>query len=156
MKRSLALAFAGMALAAPAQAVPLDSTFLVTRPSGLGPLTAGITNDSWTSGDVGVFDEVAGRRLQSADGRYIAFVSHADGLSAVDADTVSNVYVRDNQTNTTMLVSRATGLAGAGANGFSDQPSISADGQWVAFRSTATNLFDGDEGAPPPTSSSAT
>ena len=67
-------------------------------------------------------------------------------LSAVDVDTITNVYVRDNQTNTTILVSRANGLAGAGANGFSDQPSISADGDWVAFRSNASNLFDGDEG----------
>ena len=49
-----------------------------------------------------------------------------------------NVYVRDRQTNTTILVSRADGPAGAGANAGSIQPAISPDGRYVAFSSTAT------------------
>ena len=40
-------------------------------------------------------------------------------------------------------MSRADGPAGAGANGSSAEPSISADGRWVAFQSDATNLVLG-------------
>jgi Tol biopolymer transport system component len=83
----------------------------------------------------------------SADGRFVAFVSDADDLSADDDNTVTNVFVRDLQTGTTALVSRADGLAGAGANGSSDHPSISADGRFVAFDSTADNLSAEDNDA---------
>ena len=40
-------------------------------------------------------------------------------------------------------MSRADGPAGAGANGNSSEPSISANGRWVAFQSAATNLAPG-------------
>jgi Tol biopolymer transport system component len=79
----------------------------------------------------------------SADGRYVAFESLA-ALSPDDTDTVSDVYLRDLQANTTTLVSRATGAAGTDGNGGSQRPSISADGHTVAFHSTATNLDPAD------------
>ena len=70
-------------------------------------------------------------------------MSQADGLSADDDDRFTNVYVRDRALNITTLVSRADGPAGAGGNGSSEEPSISADGRWVAFQSAATNLVLG-------------
>ena len=70
-------------------------------------------------------------------------MSQADGLSADDDDRFTNVYVRDRTLNITTLVSRADGPAGAGGNGSSAEPSISADGRWVAFQSAATNLVLG-------------
>ena len=79
--------------------------------------------------------------------RYVAFVSDADGLSDADDDRVSNVFVRDRQLNLTILVSRADGPGGAGANGSSAEPSITADGRWVAFHSRATNLAAGASGS---------
>src|SRR5262245_50958704 len=51
----------------------------------------------------------------SADGRFVVFESNADNLSADDNDAFQNIFVRDVQTATTTLVSRATGPAGAGA-----------------------------------------
>jgi Tol biopolymer transport system component len=82
----------------------------------------------------------------SADGRFVAFVSVATNLSPDDSDGFTDVYVRDLQTNTTVLVSRAGGVSGAKANGDSDAPAISADGRFAAFSSNATNLSadDGD------------
>jgi hypothetical protein len=82
----------------------------------------------------------------SADGRFVVFDSAATNLSPDDSDGFTDVYVRDLQTNTTTLVSRAGGVSGAKGNGNSGAPAISADGRFVAFTSDATNLSpdDGD------------
>ncbi|WP_196279142.1 CBM96 family carbohydrate-binding protein [Catellatospora vulcania] len=80
----------------------------------------------------------------SANGRFVAFVSDADNLSDQDDNGQPNVFVRDLQTGETSYVSRADGAAGAAADGPSADPSISADGRHVAFRSTAANLSTQD------------
>ncbi len=79
----------------------------------------------------------------SADGRYIAFVSWAENLSAEDT-AFNDVFVRDLTAGTTTLVSRATGPTGAAGDGESTDPSISADGRHVAFVSQANNLVADD------------
>jgi Tol biopolymer transport system component len=81
----------------------------------------------------------------SADGRWVAFQSAATNLSASDADATTDVFVRDMQTETTVLVSRASiSAGGAAGDGNSTLPAISADGRYVAFGSTAGNLSDAD------------
>jgi Calx-beta domain-containing protein/VCBS repeat protein/WD40 repeat protein len=81
----------------------------------------------------------------SADGRFVAFSSLATNLDPADPTTANeNVFVRDLQTNTTTLVSRASGATGTTANGLSASPAISADGRFVAYRSNATNLDSAD------------
>ena len=78
----------------------------------------------------------------SANGRFVAFSSQASNLGpAVGTGRESNVYVFDRLTGRTTLIS--SGLGGAPANGNSTNPSISGDGQVVAFASTATNLVGG-------------
>jgi Tol biopolymer transport system component len=57
--------------------------------------------------------------------------------------------VRDLKTNRTVLASRAQGRHGAAANGDSSNPSISADGRYVAFESYASNLGPADNGTVP-------
>jgi Tol biopolymer transport system component len=84
----------------------------------------------------------------SADGRFVAFVSFASNLNP-DDDNDIDVFVRDVQTNTTTLVSRATGAGGAAGNGASHDPAISADGRFVAFWSFASNLHPDDGDATP-------
>ncbi len=77
----------------------------------------------------------------SADGRYVAFESDATNLDPDSDDAENDVFVRDLQAKTTTLVTRATGVSGPAATGGSaGQPSISADGRYVAFDSDATNL----------------
>ena len=83
----------------------------------------------------------------SADGRYVAFESTAANLSTEDTDPTNDVFVRDLQTNTTTYVSRASGGSGAGGDGHSFAPSISADGRYVAFASEANNLSGADDNA---------
>jgi pimeloyl-ACP methyl ester carboxylesterase len=78
----------------------------------------------------------------SADGRYVAFESNASNLVGEDTNGTSDIFVRDTQTNTTTRVSVAS--SGEQANLSSVDPSISADGRYVAFYSTASNLVSGD------------
>src|SRR4051812_17396177 len=80
----------------------------------------------------------------SASGRYVAFASNATNLTADPTAGSLHVFVRDLVANTTELVSRAAGPAGAPADEFSSHPSISADGRHVAFESQANNLSPDD------------
>jgi Tol biopolymer transport system component len=75
----------------------------------------------------------------SADGRYVAFVSSATNLVANDTNNATDIFLRDMQTGSTMLVSQDAGGVGEG-NGNSSAPQISADGRHVLFFSLATNL----------------
>lgn len=78
----------------------------------------------------------------SANGRYVAFTSQASNLVVGDSNNVNDVFVRDRATDATERVSVSN--TGAQANGLSVQPSISADGRYVAFLSRASNLVSGD------------
>jgi Tol biopolymer transport system component len=55
----------------------------------------------------------------------------------------TNIYVFDFQTGTYLLVSRSFNSTNA-ASGKSKSPSISPDGRFVAYRSTATNIVSGN------------
>ena len=81
----------------------------------------------------------------SYDGRYVALESGATNLVTVDANGQSDVFVHDRQTGVTTLVSVSS--AGVQANDISENASISADGRFVAFTSSATNLVSGDMNA---------
>ena len=78
----------------------------------------------------------------SADGRYVAFISSASNLVAGDTNAASDIFVRDTVAGTTTRVS--VDSSGSEANSGSDYPSLSADGRYVAFYSSATNLVAGD------------
>ena len=78
----------------------------------------------------------------SADGRYVAFRSDATNLVAGDTNANGDIFVRDRTAGTTTRVS--VGSAGVQGNSGSGQPSISADGRYVAFESDATNLVAND------------
>ena len=78
----------------------------------------------------------------SADGRYVAFRSFATNLVPGGTNGSEDVFVRDLRSGTTRRVSVAPG--GRQANGESFTPAISADGRYVAFDSSASNLVPGD------------
>jgi Tol biopolymer transport system component len=81
----------------------------------------------------------------SADGRFVAFTSFASNLARNDTNGASDVFLRDRQAGYTERVSVASD--GSEARGYSWQPSVSADGRYVAFYSTAANLAPGDRAA---------
>jgi Tol biopolymer transport system component len=78
----------------------------------------------------------------SADGRFVAFSSLAKNLVANDTNDWNDIFVHDRKTKKTKRVSVKSG--GGQSNGDSGNPSISANGRFVAFWSEATNLVAGD------------
>jgi hypothetical protein len=78
----------------------------------------------------------------SDDGRYVAFYGYSDELTPNDTNSTEDVYVRDRQTGVVTRVSVKSN--GAQANGYSYDPHISANGQFVVFVSYASNLVAGD------------
>jgi Tol biopolymer transport system component len=75
----------------------------------------------------------------SNDGNLVAFSSHASNLVTGDNNGVDDVFVRNINGGTTDLVSRTSaGAIATGGGSFS--PSISGNGNAVAFGSQATNL----------------
>lgn len=78
----------------------------------------------------------------SANGKRVVFASLASNLVARDSNGHDDVFVRYQTRKTTRLVS--VGRGHHRANGFSFSPAISADGAWIGFLSTASNLVAHD------------
>jgi TolB protein len=78
----------------------------------------------------------------SANGQVVAFASIADDLVAHDHNLRMDVFVRDLVHGQTRRVD--VGRLGGEANSGAEYPSISADGQVVAFESSSWNLVAGD------------
>jgi hypothetical protein len=78
----------------------------------------------------------------SGSGRYVAFMSAADNLALGDGTGFADVFLHDLKKGTTTLISKAP--SGAPGNNFSDYPSVSKKGRFVAFRSRASDLVVGD------------
>jgi Tol biopolymer transport system component len=83
----------------------------------------------------------------SANGRWIAFESAATNLVPHDTNGASDVFVFDRLLKTTVRASVSS--TGAQAKNRSGTPSISADGRYVAFESTADNLVPDDTNGEP-------
>lgn len=77
----------------------------------------------------------------SGDGRYVAFVSRASDLVQSDLDDKADVFVRDLVAGTTTRAS--IGQGGLEPTADSGRPSISANGRFVVFESSASNLVAG-------------
>jgi Tol biopolymer transport system component len=86
----------------------------------------------------------------SADGRYVAFESSASTLVPGDTNETIDVFVHDRVTGTTSRESIATdGTPTVGFYAASREPSLSADGRFVAFSSSSSAIVAGDtNGAP--------
>jgi Tol biopolymer transport system component len=107
-----------------------------TNPALLTTVRVSMASD----GTEGNLDAVPDTPGVSNDGRYIAFTSRAFNLIPNNFDTngFQDVFLRDNLNRSLVMVS--VSLGGGPANGASGQPSVSGDGRYVAFSSTATNL----------------
>ena len=75
----------------------------------------------------------------SEDGHFVAFQSYAGDLVPGDVNGFSDVFIREVSTNTTTLAS--VGVAESQGSKSSFSPTISADGQFIAFSSSAINLL---------------
>jgi hypothetical protein len=82
------------------------------------------------------------RRTEDSQGRLIAFQTPSANFGVLDTNDRIDIYVQDRHWGDFLLVS--TDSSGNQGNGDSTDPSISADGRYVAFRSASTNFFPGD------------
>lgn len=104
---------------------------------------AGATTTLLTPGLAGTGGNGASSAVvMSGDGRYLTFVSAATNLVTGDTNGAADVFVLDRQTSTLERVSLGTG--GVQANGACANPTLSDDGRYVAWDSTANNLMAGD------------
>jgi Tol biopolymer transport system component len=78
----------------------------------------------------------------SADGHWVGYSSQASDLTA-SATTGSQVFLFDARTGTNTLVSHRATSAAEGGLGTSAMPALNADGSYVAFVSSATDLVSG-------------
>ncbi|MBK5093504.1 MAG: PD40 domain-containing protein [Actinobacteria bacterium] len=78
----------------------------------------------------------------NASGRYVAFRSGSTDIMAGITPGRTHVYRKDVTTNAIQLCSNSA--AGTEADANSNLPSISGEGRFVAFQSSATNLVTGD------------
>jgi Tol biopolymer transport system component len=78
----------------------------------------------------------------SANGRFVAFYSDADDLVPNDTNGCGDIFVRDQISGANILVSVNTN-GNASGDGLSTDPSISSNGQYVVFTSSADNLVPG-------------
>jgi Tol biopolymer transport system component len=78
----------------------------------------------------------------STNGRYAVFQSDASDLLPGDTNGVNDIFARDLQTGSNLLVSVAAD--GSWGNGASTDPVMTPDGRYVAFVSAANNLVAGD------------
>lgn len=106
---------------------------------------AGTTTRVSVRGRNGQLDTMSGAPVLSAQGRYVAFSSHAANLVPGDTNDQPDIFIRDLVTGATRRAN--VSAAGAQANEVSFTNSISADGRYVAFTSSATNLVPDDTNA---------
>jgi Tol biopolymer transport system component len=114
-----------------------NDVFVLNLANGQSNLVS--VNFSGTSGGNGN----SGSPAMSYDGRYVAFISKANNLVPNDTNNAADIFLRDLQAGTTLLVSRSFDGTQT-ANGVSFAPILSADGRTVFFSSFASDLDPGD------------
>ena len=74
----------------------------------------------------------------SGNGRYVVFQSEATNLVSGDSNNFADIFVYDTLLDTTTRLN--VGAGNVQANNASASPSVSSDGRYVVFESSATNL----------------
>jgi hypothetical protein len=110
---------------------------VVVAPRQPGTISLASTSDAGVKGD-----KLSSSPHLSAAGTKVAFDSRATNLDPADSDAVYDIYVKDLVTGDIVLAS--TSDDGKKANAASNGPSLSGDGDTVAFFSYATNLDPAD------------
>ena len=106
-----------------------------------------VNRDGTDAGDTGVSGDTVGLPTFSSDGRFVTFVDAADNLVAGDYNFTNDIFQRDLQSATTLLVSardpNLPSVADSEVNGnrASSYPSVSADGRYVVFASQRADLL---------------
>ncbi|MGQ0465858.1 MAG: hypothetical protein ACT4QG_11120 [Sporichthyaceae bacterium] len=127
------------------QSTPSPSAEVSATPeAAAGPATRGFPTIALGSADADGRPAAFGasEASLSADGNFLAYRTPAVDASPTPAEKAA-VFVRDLRTGS--VVSACTSEKGEAANGDCRAPTLSRDGQFVAFESTATNLVPEDK-----------
>ena len=138
-RRYLRDAFAGVAPSEPLPSGPLpDEPKIVPLPHDMVSATELLSQ--------GFDGQPANGACQGAAvdqiGRVVVFSSDASNLVVADSNASRDVFLRNRARNVVNLVSVAAD--GGAADGASELPAVSANGDWVAFYSSASNLVAED------------
>ena len=94
-----------------------------------------------SSYDEGISDNGAGNSSMSADGRYIVFESSSTNIVENDTNDEIDIFLHDTTTKVNTIISLGydgePAIPSGGIN-----PSISANGRYIVFSSSATNLVE--------------
>lgn len=116
-----------------------NDTFVRDRQLGTTERVSIADDESQSNGD-----NITGYNVTiSADGRYVTFASDGTNLVAGDTNSATDIFLRDRTNGTTEIVSLADDES-IGNAAIQYGVAISANGQFVAFSSNATNLVAGD------------
>lgn len=118
--------------------IPSD-VFLYDRTTGTNILVSHAVGSPVTTGE-----DASSQGGISADGRFVVYSSSATNLFTGQASgaNTGNIFVFDRSTGLNTLVSH-TAASATTPSGHSFSSSISADGRWIFFESTATDLVPG-------------
>jgi Tol biopolymer transport system component len=108
-----------------------NTTEIISMPAPTLP-SATPLNPSWLSSS-----------SVSSNGQFVAFASDSDGIVSGDTNGFPDVYVHDFDSGPNTLVS-VSAYGPYSGNGSSWGPSMSADGRYIVFASSATNLVATD------------
>jgi hypothetical protein len=118
-----------------------NDVFLYQRSTGAVSLVSRSVASTTTTANSSSFPAAI-----SANGEWLLFSSSASNIVSGVTDSngsKQDVFLYQRDTGATSLVSRSAALATMTANQGSAPTAISADGEWVLFRSEATNLVPG-------------
>lgn len=117
-----------------------DDVFLHDRLAGTTTLVSHADGSATTAGNAASADP-----LVSPDGSAVVFLSNASDLVAglPAATGVARLFLRDTATGQTVLVSHAAGSPGTPGDGAAGPFAVSADGRWIAFVDSGSNLVAG-------------
>ncbi len=118
----------------------IHQVFMYDRATGNNTMVSHVSGSTSTAGNA-----AATLHTVSADGRFVSFFTVADNLIAGVTDTNSgnDVFNWDRTGGTVTLVSHAASSTTTAGNGASSNGKLSADGNWIAFTSGATDLIAG-------------
>jgi len=120
-------------------AVTILAAALAIPAAAAGPATTTRVSVSTAGGQA---DRDSYAAAISADGRYVVLNSIARNLVPGDTNDASDVFVHNRATGQTTRISVTTG--GKQGNGSSDSGAMSANGRYIVFASTSSNLVEGD------------
>ena len=97
------------------------------------------SNDGASSNQLSAYPSI------SADGKSVVFMSQSDNLVANDTNNLSDIFLRDLRTSKTTRINVSSSGAQGDLGVTVGKTGISADGRYVVFSSSSSNLVTGDD-----------